>query len=103
MSAEGFKKSMMGMFETAKKGAAQASEATTVAAKKAKLMSEIKWLESKLKSRKEKFGVDVYDSLINNEHGEVDRILSLCKAELEELKQEIMEKQGQLDLLRANA
>eukprot|EP00959_Pyramimonas_sp_CCMP1952_P413984 8673650-Pyramimonas_sp.AAC.1 len=101
-STEGFKNTMMGMFESAKKGVEQGGEATSLAAKKIKLQAEIKWLESKLNSRKEKFGIDVYDPLVNNEHGEVDRILSLCKTELEELKKAIQGKQTELDMLRGN-
>eukprot|EP00242_Pyramimonas_sp_CCMP2087_P011081 CAMPEP_0198210584 /NCGR_PEP_ID=MMETSP1445-20131203/20845_1 /TAXON_ID=36898 /ORGANISM="Pyramimonas sp., Strain CCMP2087" /LENGTH=101 /DNA_ID=CAMNT_0043884681 /DNA_START=114 /DNA_END=419 /DNA_ORIENTATION=- len=99
---DGFKKSMTGMFDSAKKGATTAAESTRVAAQKAQLMTEIKFLERKLTSRKEKFGVDVYESLANNEHAEVDRILAACKTELEEVKASIKAKQTELDMLRGD-
>mmetsp|Transcript_29748 Transcript_29748/g.41082 ORF Transcript_29748/g.41082 Transcript_29748/m.41082 type:complete len:110 (-) Transcript_29748:145-474(-) len=96
-----FTSSVMGFFDRAKSATLDAAEATKQAANKAKLLSEIQYLEMKVKYRKELFGVQIFGPLVNNEHGEVDRLVATCKQEVEEIMAKIGVKKAEIDLIRA--
>jgi|AntRauMFilla1563_2_1112583.scaffolds.fasta_scaffold34086_1 hypothetical protein len=49
----------------------------------------IKLQDREITFRKAKFGVNVYESLANEKHAEVDRILAACKLELENVEEAV--------------
>lgn len=96
-----FSESLMGLYSRGKAASVAAADQAKIAARKTKLMAEIQWLEHKLKTRKQKFGEEVYDPLASNEHAEVDRLLAAAKTEMDELNDNIGAKRAELELLRA--
>merc|ERR1712216_570207 len=86
----------MDFFAKMQNAASNAFEQTKIGASKAKLSAEVLYIEDKIKSSKQEFGVCVFNSIVKEDVDERDRILAHFKANSDEMKGQIAAKNKEI-------
>ena len=86
----------MSMMDRMKGAMGDAAKATSDAAKTTKLKGEIVLIENKIKSHKQKFGVEVYAAMISSDREATERLFNEIKLFVEHQEAEIQTKRMQI-------
>eukprot|EP00475_Leptophrys_vorax_P033672 TRINITY_DN5329_c0_g1_i6.p1 TRINITY_DN5329_c0_g1~~TRINITY_DN5329_c0_g1_i6.p1 ORF type:complete len:122 (-),score=41.99 TRINITY_DN5329_c0_g1_i6:248-613(-) len=86
----------MSFWETVKTKTAQGAAATSRAAQKAKLTTEIAIHNQKIKSLKEEFGVKVWDSMVSNDGNGQATVFNEYHAKVMDFERQIAEKNDKI-------
>ncbi|KAK3269618.1 hypothetical protein CYMTET_21951 [Cymbomonas tetramitiformis] len=83
-----------------KQGASDAKDLASLGAQRTKLNTELKFLEQKIKSRKEKFGIAIYGPLVNDNKTDIDAVVLECKKEIDGLEEQERAKLAEIESLK---
>ena len=86
----------MSMMDRMKGAMGDAAKATSDAAKTTKLKGEIVLIENKIKSHKQKFGVEVYAAMISSDREATERLFNEIKLFVEHQEAEINNKRMEI-------
>ena len=93
----------MSFWDSVKTSAAAGAAATSRAANKAKLNTEIAFQNSKIKDLKHEFGLKIWDAMVSNDANEQARIFNEYHAKVLDHEKIITEKQDKINAINREA
>ena len=84
-----------------RKGATEAAETTKLVSMRTKLQAEVMYIESQIKTVLQKFGVDVFPHMENNNSAQVQQHFTDTKREVENYREQIAAKNAEIAALNA--
>merc|ERR1711934_274652 len=91
-AAEGNMDQLKNMWGKTKEACGDAADATARAAKRKKIEAEIAYAEREIRLLKEKFGLEVYSAVCQEDDSTVKAVLATIKPQIDALQQSIVEK-----------
>lgn len=90
---------MTSMWNQFKSGANAAAAQIEIAAEKAKLQAEIKYVQNKVSNAKKEMGLQIYDAMVIGDQNEVSRVFGTFKSQVDSLESQIQEKRARIEVL----
>ena len=87
---------MADWWNSIQKGATEAAETTKLVSMRTKLQAEVMYIESQIKTVLQKFGVDVFPHMENNNSAQVQQHFTEAKREVDTFREQVAAKNAEI-------